>query len=114
MSLRDEILGAKEADLKLQPVVVPGWGKTVYLRGWSAKEREVFENEFGDFDAAGSNIRARVLVRCIRDEAGSLVFQDSDADALGEKLAGPIGYLFGKVRKMSGLIHEDLETARKN
>ena len=48
MSLRDDILSATEPDLELQEFPIPEWGRSVYLKGWSAKEREVFERDFGD------------------------------------------------------------------
>lgn len=114
MSLKEKILSAPEPNLALQPVEVPEWGATVYLKGWTGKEREVFEKEFGDFDDAGSNVRARVLVRCLRDESGALIFTDEDAAALGEKSAGPLGMLFGKVMTFSGLRKVDAEAAKKN
>jgi hypothetical protein len=114
VSLREKILSAEEPTLKLAPVDVPEWGCSVWMKGWSGKEREQFEKEFGDLENAGANVRARVLVRILQNEDGSRIFTDADADALGDKLSGPIGRLFGKVMDLSGLRAETLETTRKN
>lgn len=114
MNLREQILSAEEPSLKLAPVPVPEWGTSVYMKGWSGKEREQFEKEFGDMDDAGPNVRARVLVRVLMDEAGNRIFTDEDASALGDKLAGPLGRLFGKVMDLSGLRNESMEASRKN
>lgn len=114
MSLREAILSAPEPTLLLQPVPVPEWGVDVYMKGWSGKEREVFEREFGDLDEAGPNVRARVLVRVLKDESGNRIFEDADADKLGDKLAGPLAMLFGKVMVFSGLQKQDADAAKKN
>ena len=114
MSLKEKILSAPEPNLALQPVEVPEWGATVFMQGWSGKERERFEKEFGDLGEAGENVRAKVLVRVLKDEAGNRIFDDSDADALGSKIAGPLGRLFVKVMDLSGLREVDAETAKKN
>lgn len=114
MSLREQILSAAEPGLALHEVPVPEWGTVIYLRGWTGKERERFERDFGDLERAGDNIRARVLVRCLRDETGALIFGETDADALGDKSAGVLAVLFAKVMDLSGLRQADQETARKN
>lgn len=114
MSLKDQILSAPEPGLSLQPIVVTEWNSTVYLKGWSGKERERFEKEFGDLGEAGGNVRAKVLVRVLKDESGNRIFEDADADALGDKLAGPLNMLFKKIMDLSGLRQVDADDAKKN
>lgn len=98
MSLREQILGFDDPYLKLRPEVVPEWDLTVYVRGWTAKERETFENDFGDLDKAGrANLRSRIVVRAVLDETGARIFADADADALGEKNSVVIDRLFNLV-----------------
>jgi hypothetical protein len=93
--LRDKILGFEDPYLKLRPEVVPEWDLTVYIRGWSAKELDEFEKDFGDLAKVGKqNLRARIAVRGLFDESGARIFSDEDAGALGEKNSVVIDRLF--------------------
>lgn len=115
MSLKETILAAADDELALRSEVVPEWGVTVFYRGWTAKERDRFERDFGDMEGDGrDNLRARVLVRFLLDEKGERIFADSDAEALGAKGQMALVRLFRLVTGASGATAADVEAAKKN
>jgi hypothetical protein len=105
---RDAILATSIPD---ETVDVPEWDGKIRLRGLSAAERDAYEQGLMEQNAKGeyrtrrdlSNIRASFLVKCIIDEAGERVFNDSDASALGEKSAAVIDRLWDRARALSGM-----------
>ena len=76
----------KAVDLDIQNVPVPEWGGDICIRGLTARERDHFEASIGQ-SANLENLRARLVVLSICDEAGERVFKDSDATELGKKNA---------------------------
>lgn len=119
---REQILSA--GDIRTETVQVSEWGGPVIVRGLTAKERDAFEEtwfETIDRGAAGEssvrrmeNLRARLLVRCLVDEQGKLLFGESDADALGGKSAKAVHRLFTVARRLSGMSTADVDTLTKN
>lgn len=117
MSLRDDILAfAGDPYLDLRPEAVPEWGGlTVYYRGWTGKERDIAERDFGDLEKVGrTNLRARFLVRFLLDDKGERIFKDEDADALGEKNSAVLDRLFKLISRLNKLSADDAEDAKKN
>jgi len=110
---KEQILTAN--DFKIVKVYVPQWKGDVHLKTMSAYERDAFEAEIIEQGKVKyENIRARLLVRCICDEQGNLLFSSTDSDALGKKNAGAVQLLFNEAKKMSELSDEDVEQLRKN
>src|SRR4051794_27746014 len=73
--------------LKQEKVDVPELGGAVYVRMMTGNERDEYDGEIYDYNQRGKrfeNFRARLLVRCLCDEAGTLMFAPSDAAAVGE------------------------------
>src|SRR4030042_110875 len=94
-----DILGA--SDRAIQTVAVPEWGGDVSMRALSARERDAFELSVNDGKRKDmANLRARLLVRCLCDEQGNRIFEDSDADALGAKSARAAERLFDIARTL--------------
>lgn len=114
-ALRDKILNAQ--DLKREAVVVPEWdGVTVYVRTLTGAERDAFESSI--LDAAGKvtrdNARAKLVGRCVVDEAGGRVFDEADIAALGRKSASALDRLFSVASRLNGLSNKDVEELEKN
>ena len=107
------------SDLRIEKVEVPEWGGCVYIKSLSGKERDAFEASM--FEGRGknrkenlANLRARLLVRVLVDKSGKRIFQESDANALGNKNAQALDRCFTKARELSGMTEEDVEEMVKN
>ena len=117
-TLRNQILAA--ADLPLETVAVPEWpcGK-VLMRGLSGTDRDaweisLWEGQGGERRFVSANMRARLVVRCVVDEAGERVFSDADAEPLGQKSGAVLDRLYDVARRLSGMQDHAVETAAKN
>lgn len=90
---------------KSEPVEVPEWGGTVNVVCMSAIERDGMDVElFNMPDGEGmTNFRARVLVRAVRDENGARIFEDTDAEALGQQPNDVILRLYAVAKRLNGL-----------
>lgn len=113
---RDGILGA--VDIKSEKVPVPEWGDEVIIRGLTGEELDAFQGSIRQFrptfDGKGmepvliqDNMRAKLLVKCLVDEAGDRLFQDSDASALGGKNGAVIDRLYDVASALSGLSEDE-------
>lgn len=114
MSLRDTIIAAR--DLREEPVVVPEWGATFRLVEMDGAERMGFDDESAALKADGKKedglrLAARLLVRCIRDEAGARVFADGDADVLVRKNPKVLMRLFRRAAEINTATEKEVESA---
>jgi hypothetical protein len=105
---------ALKSRLIIEPVKVDGLEAPIFVRGLTGKERDSFENAC--FVQRGKqrvlstdNIRAKLLVRSICDEAGIRLFADTDEHELGALPAQVLDVLFTVAQKLSGLGSSDLE-----
>ncbi len=122
MNLKESIRAAD--DLPREPVDIPEWkdgaGKPikVWVRPMMADERDSYEAELlraQKEGAAGvSNVRGRYLARCTLDEQGARVFEDGDAEWIGQKSARAVERIFDVIIKLSGLAEGATETAKGN
>lgn len=80
------------------------------LRGMTGQERDDFEAslQVGSGAPNLANLRARLLVRSLCDEGGKRLFDDDDADALGELPASILDPLFAVAQKLSGIGKSDI------
>jgi hypothetical protein len=78
----------------------------------SGTERDSWEQAILGADAA--NVRALLAVRVCVDEAGNRVFQDEDAEALGEKSAAALERIAKVAQRLNLLRKSDLEDAKGN
>lgn len=112
----DDILGAK--DVKLDSVDVPEWGGRVYVREFSARVREEFEELLhGDRDDDAppdlKNIRARVVVLAACDSAGQALFTLDQAAALAEKSNDALTRVYDRAAALNKLRAKDRESEKK-
>ena len=110
---------ALKTRLKVEPVVVAGLESPIFVRGLNGRERDGFENAC--FTQRGKtrimtteNIRAKLLVRAICDEAGARIFSDAEENDLGTIPADILDSLFTVAQKLSGLGASDLEDIAGN
>lgn len=116
---RAEILAAD--DLDLTPVEVPEWGGTVYVRSMTGKEHLAWERDIrarvvaqrtaaadtddqalGDM-LADQGVHVDLLVRCVCDENGELLFTADDIPALEAKAYTVLEPLIRAAAKASGI-----------
>ncbi len=99
------------SDVKIEKVEVPEWGGHVYVRSMTASHRDEFESE--QLKHPNVDIRARMAVYCLCDEAGNLLFTPTDIKVLGTKSAAALDHIFFKAVEMSRVSQDDIETLKK-
>ena len=119
---RDQILARQ--DLPVEPIPVPAWGNSVvYVRGLSAAGRDAYEASLSKTEGVGrkakrvtdlSNVRAKLLARCLCDEQGAPLFTDADVEALGDKSAEALEPLIEAAQRLSGMTDNDIERLEGN
>lgn len=111
---REAILGAD--DLKREPVEVPEWGGTVYIAMMTGAARDAWEQSLVDGKGGTNtaNIRARLVAACAVDEAGSRLFTEADAEALGRKSSIALERCAKVAQRLNALSSADVESAKGN
>ena len=114
MLTREAILAA--GDLKTVDVEVPEWGGSVRVRMMTGTVRDTFaaglRKANGEFDA--TNYRAKLLACCLVDEAGTLMFSESDIEALNSKSAAALDRVFKVADSLNVMNEAAVEAAEKN
>lgn len=105
VDLRKRLLGAN--DIKVQPIDIPAWGGTYYLRVISGKARESFEDSYSQEKM--KNFRLRFLVLTLCDEDGKPILSDADMDALGERSSVEINRVFDAAWKLNAFTQEAVD-----
>lgn len=90
----------------------------VWVLGMTGAQRDEFERSNykmrkGRVEPQMHNLRARLAVRVMVDEAGQRIFEDSDAEALGNLSAAQLQKVYEVSQRLSGLTDEDLDEAKK-
>jgi len=113
MSLsRDDIL--KVQDIQIEEVDVPEWGGSVFVKGMTGTERDLFENSIVETKGKSSrvnmrNIRAKLVVQSACDADGNLLFSQKDVEVLGKKSAAALQRVFDVASRLSGISDKDVE-----
>ena len=110
--LKRMILDAK--DSKTEKIEVPEWGVTVNVTTMSGVDRDSFEGEMHALKGGLDNLRSRLVVRCLCDDEGKRIFDDSDAVELGKKSGVVLCRLFDIARKLNPLSEDDVEKLAGN
>lgn len=103
--------------VKIVKVDVPELGGECCLRVMSAREKDNYDLSINDGKRQNlENICARLVVRCLCDESGKLIFENR---AEGEKTLGDMPHdvierLFEECRKINGMMEKSVEDAAKN
>lgn len=106
-------------DKQYEDVEVPEWGGTVRVRGMSGTERDAYEASIleqrgNDRKVNLANARAKLVVRCLVDENGALLFTPDDVRVLGRKSAKALERVFDAARRASGMTEADIEKLTEN
>lgn len=113
-----EILAA--SDLVTQTVDVPEWGGSVVIRAMSGAQRDAYELSLTKAGADGKyvidpeNMRAKLLLYTLVDEAGNPLFGMDDLSALASKSAAALERVFTASQALNGLNRGAVDEAVKN
>lgn len=113
---RDEIK-AKRAVRPRVPVEVPELGGTIYVAKMSARDRDDFEYMVTGGKVGGvnmRNIRARFLTLVCVNEDGSKMFEEADAEWLGDLDTDAVQSIVDAGFRLNGIGDNALEDATKN
>ena len=115
---RDELLSLDDAEI--EEVDMNQWwpGKKVFVRSMTVADRDAFEAEGLRREGRGKktryvptlkDTRSRLLVRCLCDDSGVLIFSPEDAPQLARKHSGAVEHLTEVARRINGLSGDDDE-----
>jgi hypothetical protein len=132
---KEQILAARNTR-KTEIVETPEWGGSVLIIELSGKERDAFEADMVQLGTNGNqkinlrNIRAKLVARCVVDDADfdivkvatlpttitlkpnhtpTRLFNDVDANDLGDVSATALQRVFERCQKLSGITKEDVK-----
>lgn len=115
---KDQILEA--SDLKTETVTVAEWGGDVIVRTMTGTDRDAFESSLVTLDAGGKavqnldNMRVKLLVMTLVDDAGNRLFDAGDIAMLGRKSSGAIERVYAVAARLNGIGAKAEADAAKN
>lgn len=119
MAVTKETLRAAVEAAQKQPALesrdVPEIGGTVYIRGLTGKQRDVWEQWCVVGEGKNrhlKNVRGKLLARTLCDEHGTRLLTDPDAEWLGDLPGDIISPLYDLAARLSGIseaVKQDLE-----
>lgn len=118
MALTREQIKARRAALPREPLIVPELGdEPLYIAKMSASARDRFEamvNQGVVGRVNLDNIRARFCTLVCVNDKGEKLFEDADADWLGEMDTDVIQKIVDVGFRINGISKEAVEDAAKN
>lgn len=106
------------SDIRTETVEVPEWGGSVIVRGITARERDEWEAESMPSEGSETpnlvNMRARLCVRVIVDEAGKRLYDPDEADELGKRSSAALSRVYEVARRLGGIGNDAIEERAKN
>jgi hypothetical protein len=118
VGIKDQIIST--ADCQREEVHVPEWDCTFYIRSITAQEIDAWQCETLTYDKDRNvvinrqNVRSRLLVRCMVDEAGQRIFADNEALLLGSKNNKVVERLYKIAERLNAVTEEDIKELSKN
>ena len=114
MLTKEQILAA--LDLATEVVNVPAWGGDVSVRTMTGLQKDAFGASLRTADGTVdlSNYRAKLLVHCLVDEAGSPLFTTDELALLGGKSSAALDAVFEVAERLNSVTPASLEQAEKN
>jgi len=116
---KEEIFGLCDRKPTVEVVNVPDAGE-FRIRVMGGADRDSFEASNYTTDDKGKlkpdlrNVRARLLARCLCNEAGDRLFTDADAPKLGKMAALLAVPIYEACRKLNRMDADDVDEAEKN
>lgn len=111
---KEDILKAE--DVKTKTINMPEWGGEVILSTLSGFARDRYEASIlgknGNINSV--NIRAKLVAACLVDEAGKLLFSESDIVKLGNKSSNALDRIFQEAMSFNSIGEKEVEELAKN
>jgi len=112
----------KPLPVKRERVDLPEFGADAFVmvHGLNAKEKNAHDSSMMNRKFTGIDIakaktqKQRLVIRCIRDDAGNPILTEADIDAVGEWPADVLNRVFDVANRLSGGATDSLEGAAKN
>ena len=109
----DEILN--HDDMRIETVRVPEWGEDaeVCIRVMTAGQRDEIESSFIGEDGKVknvSNLRAKMVAKCLCDDTGKRLFNDGQVGALALKSGAAMDRIYEAAKKLNRMFLSDAET----
>ena len=109
-TIRETIFSAD--DLGYKQLSIPEWNVTVYIKKWTARERELWEMRTEK--AKWKHTRERLAVDSVFTEDHTPVFTAEDIPTLAGKSAKALDRIFDCALSLNGMKKSELEEAEKN
>lgn len=92
-------------DIKTVAVDVPEWGGVVYVKAWTAGEREAFEASIlgADSKVKREGFRSKAVALSLCDDAGGPLCPDGDISALQAKSATALDRVFAAADRLNAI-----------
>lgn len=128
MGLKDKLRKNRAGRIKREPADAPQWqsdleGEPLFVRGLTGTERDEYEASRlrVSFDPKGrakreldlTNLRARLVAKCLVDADGKRVYADAEVAELGQEPGDILDRLYEQALRLSGLSDEDNEALEK-
>lgn len=110
MFLSKELINAAK-DIKTEEVDVPEWGGKVLIAELSGTNRSKFELYLRDARQTDdfSKLRESLVVLCLVDEKGQNLYDEKEAQLLGDRNSLVLDRLFDVATKLNKLFDSQLE-----
>jgi hypothetical protein len=120
MALNREALLAAASDKKnraRETLTIDGFG-VVIVQGMSGTERDAWERSLivgrgRKRDVNTENVRAKLAVRCIVNDAGEREMTDADAEAFGQLRVDWLNPIYEASQRVCGVSDEDVAELKK-
>lgn len=120
INLKDKLSEIREKPIEVQPVDLPEYGGSVYVRVMSGTERDRFDSEIvrrkhllGDKFTEG--IRGLIVAATVCDANGALQFALDEAEIIGHVFPSPIlNRIVNVARKLNAMGSDAVEEAKGN
>lgn len=116
MDIKQQILNAN--DCAVQSKYVKEWNTTVYVKKMTLGEliqvREVLATIDDEDPASGLHTMTTFLVKCLCDETGNRLFDDSEKHMLETRSSAVLNDVFSFVAKVNGMGGDAGEEAKKD
>lgn len=120
---RDALLAAAadKRTIEREKVYIKELGGVLIVQAMTGAERDRWERSIvtnakgkRGIEINTENIRARLAVKCLVDEAGVRLFKDEDAEALGALSAAVLGRVYNVAQRLNGLSDGDIDELKKS
>lgn len=110
---KEQILAVE--DCSLLKLSVPEWGGDVFIRVMTVGERDAYENEWQRKKETGvDDFRTKFLIRCLVDEKGNRLFDNSDVQRFATKSARIMNRVWLAAMEHNNLSDSTIEELAKN